>query len=300
MRPRLISMTHPPPDAFAERVEGPPSGKAAARPLARRLAVAFVSVVGITVATSAGFWQLDRAAQKDAWQAALERRAAMPALDNRALSDVLRATPSDTGSRGATGSAALASDGLVHRRVVLQGRWLAVAPAALAGRSMGGRHGFVMVAPFVADGVPVAFAVQRGFVPLDPGEPNRLPRWVPPEPDSVTLVGQFAPMPGQRFELGRLQPGKDPVQGSGSDAIRHNLDLSIWSMSGVRVEPGLTVLQTAAASPDGLQRDWTFAPSGREKHLGYSFQWFAIAFLIAFLYVWFDWIRPGRRDRARA
>lgn len=294
-------MTHPPPDAFVERMEGPPSGKAAARSLARRLVVAFVSVAGMAIATSAGFWQLDRAAQKDAWQAAVERRTAMPALDNRALSEVLSAAPSDTSSRGSTGAAAPALDGLVHRRVVLQGRWLAVAPTALAGRSMSGRHGFVMVAPFVADGVPVAFAVQRGFLPLDPSQPNHLPRWVPPaEPGSATLVGQFAPMPGQRFELGGSQQGKVPAQGSGSDVIRHNLDLSIWSMSGVRVEPSLTVLQTTAQSPDGLQRDWTFAPSGREKHLGYSFQWFAIAFLIAFLYVWFDWIRPGRRARARA
>ena len=36
-----------------------------------------------------------------------------------------------------------------------------------------------------------------------------------------------------------------------------------------------------------------------QKHYGYAFQWFALAALIAVLYVWFRLVRPRQRRRMR-
>jgi surfeit locus 1 family protein len=56
------------------------------------------------------------------------------------------------------------------------------------------------------------------------------------------------------------------------------------------------VQQTGAAS-EGLLRQWPQAGSGAEKNYGYAFQWWAIAVLIAILYVWFQFVLPRRRPR---
>ena len=47
---------------------------------------------------------------------------------------------------------------------------------------------------------------------------------------------------------------------------------------------------------DGLARDWPAPATGVETHHGYAFQWFALSALITGLYVWFQLIRPRRRQ----
>ena len=58
----------------------------------------------------------------------------------------------------------------------------------------------------------------------------------------------------------------------------------------------LSVQQTGAAS-EGLLRQWPQAGSGAEKNYGYAFQWWAMAALIAILYVWFQLVSPRRQAR---
>jgi surfeit locus 1 family protein len=78
--------------------------------------------------------------------------------------------------------------------------------------------------------------------------------------------------------------------------IRQNLDLARF-----RAETGLPLLplsvQQAGAASEGLQRQWPQAASGADRNYGYAFQWWAIATLIAVLYVWFQLVVPRRQAR---
>ena len=83
---------------------------------------------------------------------------------------------------------------------------------------------------------------------------------------------------------------------AGQGAIRQNLDLAQF-----RAETRLPLLelsvQQAGAPSEGLLREWPQVASGAGKNYGYAFQWWALAGLIAFLYVWFQFVVPRRTAR---
>jgi surfeit locus 1 family protein len=207
-----------------------------------------------------GVWQLDRAAQKLALQAAIDAEAQRPALGNAEL-----------------GEAAL------HRRVALRGSWIADRTVWLDNRPMDGRAGFYVVTPLRLAGRTETILVQRGWAPRDGLDRQRLPPLTTPAGE-VEVVGRLAASPSRLYELGE----------GGAGAIRQNLDpVAFATESGLALLP-LTVVQTAGPE-DGLLRHWPAPDLGLHKHYGYAFQWFALCALILILYVWFQLVRPRLR-----
>ncbi|MCW5651505.1 MAG: SURF1 family protein [Ramlibacter sp.] len=237
--------------------------------------ITLAAVAGIALTQALGFWQLSRAAQKEALQAAIEARKHLPALDNRALSAI-----KDVASE-------------VHRPVALRGRWLARHTVYLDNRQMGGHPGFYVLTAFQPEGLPAVVMVQRGWVPRNFLNREQLPPVETPASE-VLVQGRLAPAPSRLFEFSSSAAAGPE---SGSSVIRQNLDLAAYgAQTGLPVAPW-TVLQTGAAS-EGLQRDWPEVASGVGKHYGYAFQWFGLSGLMAILYVWYQFIAPRRRRPA--
>lgn len=229
----------------------------------RRWLVLLAALLGAALTARLGVWQLDRAAQKIALQAAIDTEAVKPAIDN----------------------AALGGAGPLHRRVALRGTWLAERTVWLDNRSMDGHAGFFVVTPLRLAGRSEAILVQRGWAPRNQRDRQQLPPLVTPAGE-VVVEGRLAASPSRLFELG---------EGS-SGAIRQNLDPAAFAVeSGLRLLL-LTVVQTAPAD-DGLLRHWPAPDLGLQKHYGYAFQWFALCALIAGLYVWFQLVRPRLRKQ---
>lgn len=228
---------------------------------ARRWVVLVAAVLAAALTARLGVWQLDRAAQKVALQAALDAEAAKPAIDN----------------------AALGGEGQLHRRVVLRGHWLAEHTIWLDNRPMDGRSGFFVVTPLRLAGRGDIVLVQRGWAPRNQLDRQRLPVLATPAGE-VEVQGRLAASPSRLYELGEGAAG----------VIRQNLDPAAFAAeSGLKLLP-LTVVQTAAAD-DGLSRHWPAPDLGLQKHYGYAFQWFALCALILVLYVWFQLVRPRLR-----
>ena len=215
--------------------------------------ITLAAVAGMLVTASLGRWQLSRAAEKEALQAALDERGRMPAIDGRAL---LAAAVADPSSKDASS--------LVHRAVVLEGRWLSEHTVYLDNRQMHGRPGFFVV-------TPLQLAGQSGA--------------------AVRVQGRVAPAPSRLYEF----QGADSAQGS--SRIRQNLDLAAFRTETGLALAHLTVLQTGEAG-EGLRRDWPVVGAGVDKHYGYAFQWFGLCGLIALLYVWFQIVRRFIRPRS--
>jgi surfeit locus 1 family protein len=239
---------------------------------ARGAGVLLAAVVGIAITANLGAWQLRRAAQKIAQQQALEARAHLPAIDNRALA-----------------AAPLEAEQQRYRATRLHGRWIAERTVFLDNRQMDGRVGFVVVTPLRLEGRGAAVVVERGFVLRDANDRTRLPAIATPAVD-VEVVGHIAPPPARLFDFA----------GAASGPIRQNLDLSAFA-----ADAGLTLLPlavqqaaTAATAGDGLVRHWQRPAVDVDKHYGYAFQWFALAALMASLYVWFQLVRPRLRRRS--
>lgn len=226
-------------------------------------------IVAVAATARLGLWQLDRAAQKTRLEQAFNERARLPPLaqDQLAL-------------------AADAVDAQMHRRAVVTGRWLARHTVALDNRPLHGRTGFIVVTPLVLGGGD-AVLVQRGWVPRDAQDRERLPAFETPTGE-VRVEGRIAPWPSHRLELA-AQTGP----------IRQNLDAAqLAREAGVVFRP-LSLLQLdGPAARDALVREWPVPSQDVWKHHGYALQWFALSALIAALAVWYRLIRPRRGQRS--
>jgi surfeit locus 1 family protein len=240
-------------------------------PLKRSKAVILLAALGGVMLTARlGLWQLDRAAQKNAIQAALDERRVLP--------------PLATADLAVTEAAAAEQH---HRAVVVEGRWLPERTVYLENRPMNGHAGFFVITPMLlADGS--ALVVQRGWLPRDLLDRTKVA--APPlAAASGRVAGRIAPPPSRLVELGAATSGP----------IRQNLDLAAFAAEVGRPLRPLSVVQEDGplTAADGLLRQWPRPAADVHKHYGYAFQWFALATLILGLYVWFQLIRPRRAAR---
>ena len=233
----------------------------------RALVVLVAALAGALLCARLGGWQLDRAAQKTALHQAMLARAALPPLDAAALAEADEAVAAQ-----------------LHRRVRLQGHWLAEHTVYLDNRQMDGHPGFVVVTPLLlAPGDAVL--VQRGWVP-------RHAQW----------REQLAPLqtPGGVVQVdGRIAAGLSRLyefDGAASGPIRQNLVVADYAREIRLALRPLAVVQLGADA-DGLRRQWVPPVVDVSKHYGYAAQWFALSALITGLYVWFQLIRPRRGAR---
>lgn len=238
---------------------------------ARRLVVTLAAVASALLTARLGLWQLDRAAQKETLQQAVDSSVALPPLPAQALAS----TPAQAA-------------GQLHRRVTVRGQWLPERTVFLDNRQMDGRPGFFVLTPLRLDDGS-AVLVQRGWVPRDMQERTRLPAIATPALP-VTLTARIEGPPARLYEF--------TPQGGETGVIRQNLSIeSFADETQLGLRP-LTLLQlddAAAPAADGLRRHWPLPAVDVHKHYGYAVQWFSLAALITGLYVWFQLIRPRRR-----
>ncbi|WP_374567901.1 SURF1 family protein [Ideonella sp.] len=240
----------------------------AARP---RWLILLAALALMALTARLGWWQLDRAAQKRALQAAIEAQADAPALPATAL-------PADEAE----------AERQRYRRITLQGQWLPQYTVYLENRQMQGRPGFFVLTPLKLPAGD-AVLVQRGWLPRDMLDRTRIAPYRTAEGE-VQLEGRIVTWPSRLTALGAEASG----------AIRQNLD---FADEAARVNTALrpfaiAELDQPGNAKDGLLRDWPMPAVDVHKHYGYAAQWFAFCALTAGLYVWFQLIRPRRRQPA--
>jgi surfeit locus 1 family protein len=232
--------------------------------------VTLAALVGIAVTASLGRWQLSRAAEKEALQAAIDSQGQLPALDAQAM-------------LGAADPQAL-----LHRPVRLRGLWLAERTVFLDNRQMRGQPGFYVLTPLALENSSTVVMVQRGWVQRNFVDRTALPK-IPTPAGLVDIAGLVVPAPSRLYEFA----------GEDKGTIRQNLDLGAFAQ-----ETGLPLWQQSVQQTGedgaGLLREWPVPKTGVEKHYGYAFQWFGLCALLTGLYVWFQFVRrPAVRRFAR-
>lgn len=222
----------------------------------------FATIVGIALTVGLGCWQLSRAAQKNTLQAALNAQEAKQTLDGTSL--LLHPQPLE----------------LLHQTATLKGVWLADKTVFLDNRQMDAKVGFFVVTPLRLEGSPQVILVQRGWIARNFEHRDALGQVDTPS-GSVVITGRIALPPSKLFDFGKTS----------ASVIRQNLDLGQFAAEIAQPLLPVTLLQTDAAS-EGLLRTWPSANLGVDKHYGYAAQWFAMAALIALLFVWFRLLQP--------
>jgi len=225
------------------------------------------TVVFVGVTCSLGFWQLGRAHLREQIEAEQTSNAALPALGNSQLEE-------------------LAPDSqLLYRRLALEGTWLSQWSVYL-NRPMNGQAGFWVMTPLRLDSGSVVL-VQRGWAPRDPVLPNKAPT-LKEASDRVQVSGQWISPPSRLMELDSGTSAPD----TSFSQVRQNLDLAQYEReTGLKIR---AVMRQNSTADDGLSRDWPNLASRAQTNRGYAFQWFAMAAVGLFLFLWFQVFRKRR------
>ena len=219
-----------------------------------------VAALSVTVLFAAlGMWQLDRAAQKRVMFAEFERRGNAPEVDlNQA---------------GVHHSAALAG-----HRAAAAGRYRD-ATILLDNQVHRGRAGYLVYTAFELNGRKQGVLVNRGWIRAG-ADRSRAPE-LPTPTESQRLDGRLSPPP----QGGLLLKGSDVIERLADGMWRvQGIDFAALTATvGLELLP-MTVLLDGDA-PYGFVRDWTPPGSDETRHLGYAFQWFAMAVTVVIVTV---------------
>lgn len=238
------------------------SGKVSSRSLRPRFrimagALLLLVVLGLALL---GFWQLDRAEQKQQMLDAVAH-----VLVQRRPVSVEQALERTSGNFA----------------------WAAVsghfAPPLifLDNQHYQGRSGVRLYAPLLLPGQSTRLLVDLGWLPWPAG--RVLPNVQLPE-GPITLSGLLAPPPSVGLRVGEIaQVGQAPM-------LLTRLDPEELSAQG-DVRYAARVLRLDPASPFGYARDLDVLPNTLppERHRGYAVQWFALAAALFFLVLWHHW-----------
>ena len=292
--------------------------------------LACVTAAAMVAALLLGNWQLDRAAQKNTLANQISEKNTAPALMNSALTAMLNIAP------GVATTLVPSLTPLINRRAKLQGRWLHEHTVYLQNRQMNRLQGYYVVTPLRLQNEGSAAAnahqssvilVQRGWVARDFMDMQKLPP-VDRAEGVVEIEGRLIAQTSTAYALDTelntqvstkpnaqlntqglpathpastqisTQPApENSLAAAGAPGVmRQNLGFAAFvAQTGLPTLP-LVLLQTFADS-EGLQRAWPAVDAGVDKHYGYAFQWFALAALVLFLFVWFQLIAPQRRAK---
>ncbi len=211
------------------------------------------TLIMVMVTAAMGTWQLNRAAEKAALQREYDARASAPPA-------VLPNTITDPKSAQ-------------YRRFEIYGKFEKERQIYLDNKIHNGVAGFSMITPMRINNSDTRVLINRGWIAA--GRERKVLPHVETPNEVVRIVG-IAHIPGQKiFEL-----SSNTVEGR----VWQNLTLERYQKTVPFPVQPFVILQENA-SDDGLIREWQRPDSGRQVHLGYAFQWYAISIVLIIIYV---------------
>lgn len=216
-----------------------------------------------------GFWQLNRADQKAEMQAAFNERYDKPAVDLARLSDRHPA-------------------GAMHwRNVIVNGRY-AEHSYLLDNQVYAGETGYRVYTPLKLAGRDAAVLVERGWVAL--GTDRRHVPDIPLPDGELQLNGRIVPAPATGIMLAEHR-----IESMAANLYRVQRispeELSVHSE--LNLLPYVVRLDSAPHAQDDEKS--ALGGFGRERHLGYAFQWFALAATLLIIYVFVN-VKRRQKD----
>jgi surfeit locus 1 family protein len=244
------------------------------------IATTMLAIAGAAVCVRLGIWQLDRLAQRQAFNSHVLEMRALPMLQLPSTEDL---------------------EAQEYRRVRVRGTFDPELQVAIRNQAHDGQYGFRLVSPLridgepdSVDGAPAAVLVDRGWIPAQGNEqPDDWRKYDEPgmvEVRGVIRLGQTGPIFG-----GITQP--TPVPGE--------LRAMFWVYADVA---GIGKQLPYAIVPVYVQSDGTAIPGilpiagtpmlelTEGPHRGYAMQWFAFAAILLIGYP----IYVGKREHVHA
>jgi surfeit locus 1 family protein len=222
--------------------------------------LAYLCLVSLLVGL--GSWQLGRAEQKRQFLA----------LQEQSLASEVIPLVADTEDNIAN---------LRYQKVRISGRYDLTHQFLIDNQISAGKAGYFVLTPLILDGEAKAILVNRGWIPLNQDRTALPDLKVPPE--LITVSGRINTFPSVGIKLAGAEIPTDSwpsvVQVVDSQVLAKKLAYSIFSFQ----------LEMDKDLPDGFKREWKTATIMLpEQHTAYAVQWFALAFTLTLLFIWYS------------
>ena len=229
-----------------------------------RLWPTLAAMAAIPLLISLGLWQLDRAEEKQRAYRQFAQRGAEPAVRLAADSPEIWKLPL-----------------MRHRRIHVYGHYDGGVQYLLDNQVHDGAAGYLVYTPFVLEGQEIHLLIDRGWVAAGPdrGVPPALD--TPPGVLSLSGIAALPPPPGIRLGDNlpeAMTPNLVRLQRIEMDAMMRRFAGKLLPYE-LRLDPD---------DAGGFIRQWREPGSGHERNLGYAFQWFAMAAVVAVLYLYLN------------
>lgn len=225
----------------------------------RRFVPTIVTLMLLPVLIGLGFWQLDRAEQKEAAKTLVQIR-------GQETAQRISSSPVDAAA-------------IAHYKVVVSGRYAPRHQFYLDNKVHQGRAGYHVITPLRIDSGNSHVLINRGWLPWGDNR-DRLPEISIPA-GKQEIMGIAVTPPEKFFQLAPAQEIGDTWP-----KVWQNLDLQRFSRAvSFPVQPIVIVLDPDKSG--GFVRDWRPGPRtfGPERHRAYAFQWFSLAAALAAIYL---------------
>ncbi len=217
-----------------------------------------LTVLGVTLLSTLGFWQLDRAEQKQQLEEAVEAR-----MKGAPLSITGRLDKSEIEQ---------------FRRLKAQGEYEGKHEILIDNATWNGKAGYHVITPFHIKGSDRYVLVNRGWVPV--GRDRKIvPETAVPSGEMV-IEGRLGWIKGKPAFIGDKVP---PDNSEGK--VWFYLDGDYFSQkTGLAIEPYLLLLSSEGEG--GYVREWPDYEGRYGMHMAYAVQWFSFALFALFIYIW--------------
>jgi len=231
-------------------------------------------ILAVVVMVRLGIWQLDRLAQRKAFNARVEAQLAEPLLEMTST------------------NLALDLHNMEYRDVIVSGEYDHEHQVVLRNQDWQGRLGVNLLTPLVIDGSEQSVLVNRGWVPYEDFTAGELAQYDEPgvvEVKGVIRRSQTKPMIGGQ---------EDQIPGPGGPPLVAWYWININGISGQIPYDLLPVYLHSSPDPTKEELPYRNQPElelTEGSHLGYAFQWFTFAAILGIGYPFYI-----RKEEARA
>ncbi len=167
---------------------------------------------------------------------------------------------------------------LRFRRVSVRGRYLSRRDLLLDNQVVRGQAGYFVITPFEVDGSEPLLLVNRGWVPVG-GDRSVLPE-VPEFSGGRVLSGVL-----DGFSNPGIRLAQEVAVEDGWPKVVLSIDRE--ELAKLLERPVFPLLVKLDPHPEqSFERNWVWRDEfGPERHLGYAFQWYALAFTLVVIFV---------------
>jgi surfeit locus 1 family protein len=171
-----------------------------------------------------------------------------------------------------------------YKKIKLTGNYQVDKQFLLDNQVRDGSTGYSVLTPIYVDEFKAWVLVDRGWVAQGPSR-NDMPL-IEFESEQVTISGRVYVPYDEAYSLGGIADGEDSNWPRRIQFVDY---AQLATRLGETLQP--FTLRLDAQQSNGYRRDWAANNLSSEKHYGYAFQWYAMAFAVIVLW-WLYSIRP--------